>query len=237
MNLHLLAAGASKGLVTALQPRFTADTGATLDAAFVAAGAVHERFLAGEPCDVIILTAKLLDQLGAGGWLAGPVEPIGMTRTGIAVPNGAPIPPVETPDALRNALLAAGGIYVPDPRISTAGIHFMRVVQALDIVEQATGKLRAFPNGATAMRSLAQATEANPIGCTQITEIVDTPGLAVAGPLPDALGLATVYAAAVAARSTQPDAARRLVTLLTGPDSAARRAECGFEPPSQAGSP
>lgn len=235
MILHLLAAGASRGLVTALQPRFTAETGAELDAVFVAAGAVRERFLAGEPCDVVILTEKLLDQLGARGLLAGNVQPIGVARAGIGIPQGGPTPDVETTMGLRNTLLASGGVYVPDPQISTAGIHFMRVLHELGIAEQVTPNLHAFPNGATAMHNLAKATEVNAIGCTQITEIVDTPGLTVVGPLPEPVGLATVYSAAVAARSTQQQAAQHLVTMLTEPESYALRMVCGFETPAERG--
>jgi len=231
MILHLIAAGASKGLVTELQPRFTAETGNALDAVFVAAGAVRDRFLAGDPCDVVILTAALLEQLGARGMLQGQAAPIGVARTGIAVPQGQPVPDVGTSVGLRNALLAAGGIYVPDPQISTAGIHFMRVLRELGIQEEVLPNLRPFPNGATAMHNLAQASEPGAIGCTQITEIVCTPGLTVAGPLPEVLGLATIYAAAVAARSVQPDVAQRLVTLLTGPESASLRSAGGFETP------
>ncbi|HET8995756.1 MAG TPA: substrate-binding domain-containing protein [Acetobacteraceae bacterium] len=232
MILHLLAAGASKGLVSDLQARFAAETGAELAASFMAAGAVRERFQAGDPCDVVILTAALLDQLSAHGLLDGAPAPIGMVRTGIAVPAGKPVPNVETSVGLRKALLAARGIYVPDPQISTAGVHFMRVVRELGIQPQVMPYLRPFPNGATAMHNLAKATEPDAIGCTQITEIKYTPGLTVAGPLPEALGLATVYAAAVAGRSVQPDAARRLVTLLTGPESLELRQAGGFEVPS-----
>jgi molybdate transport system substrate-binding protein len=235
MILHLLAAGASRGLINALQPRFTSETGAELDVAFVVAGAVRERFLGGEPCDVVILTETLLDQLGARGLLAGNQQPIGVARTGIAVPIGTSVPEIRTTSGLRNALLPSGGVYVPDPQISTAGSHFKSVLRELGIAEQVMRSLRAFPKGATAMRELAQATEANAIGCTQITEIVDTPGLTVAGPLPDELGLATVYAAAVAARSVQPDVAQRLVTLLTGPDSLQLRVAGGFEAPPKHG--
>lgn len=229
MILHLLAAGASKGLVTDLQARFMAETGSELAASFMAAGAVRERFLAGDPCDVVILTAALLDQLSAHGLLDGEAAPIGIARTGIAVPAGQLVPNVATSVGLRDALLAARGIYVPDPQISTAGIHFMRVLRELGIQQQVMPYLRPFPNGATAMRNLAQASEPNAIGCTQITEIKYTSGLTVAGPLPEALGLATIYAAAVASRTVQPDAARRLVTLLTGPESLELREAGGFE--------
>ena len=89
----------------------------------------------------------------------------------------------------------------------------------LGIEQEVLPHLRPFPNGATAMRHLAAAPEANAIGCTQITEITYTPGLTLAGPLPAAHGLATVYAAAVRAGTAHPAAAQTLVALLTGPAS------------------
>ena len=230
MILHLLGAGASKGLVADLQAGFTAETGTTLASVFAAAGAIRDKVLAGDPCDVVILTASLLDELGARGLLAGPAVPIGLVRTGVAVPAGRPVPEIGTAAALRAALLSARGVYVPDPEISTAGIHFMRVLRDLGIEAAVRPHLRPFPNGATAMGHLAAAPEANAIGCTQITEITYTPGLTLAGALPEALGLATVYAAAVRAGTAQPDAARALVARLTGPASRDLRRAGGFEP-------
>ena len=230
MILHLLAAGASKGLVADLQARFTAEAGAELAAFFGAAGLIRDKVLADDSCDVVILTGAFLDELGARGLLAEPAVPIGIARTGVAVPNGRPVPDIATSENLRTALLASRGVYVPDPQISTAGIHVMRVLRALGIEQAVLPHLRPFPNGATAMRHLAEAAEANAIGCTQITEINYTPGLTVAGPLPEPHGLATVYAAAVAARSAQPEAARALVALLTGPGSRDLRIAGGFEP-------
>jgi len=230
MILHLLGAGASKGLVADVQAGFTAATGAEIAAFFDAAGMIRAKVIAGEACDVVILTGDFLDELGGRGLLAGPAVPIGLVRTGVAVPAGHPVPDVATPDGLRAALLAARGVYVPDPQASTAGIHVMRVLRDLGIEAAVAPHLRPFPNGATAMRHLAEAPEANAIGCTQITEITYTPGVTLAGPLPEAHGLGTVYAAAVCAGTTQPAAAQALVALLTGPGSAALRRAGGFEP-------
>ncbi|MBW4090583.1 MAG: ABC transporter substrate-binding protein [Proteobacteria bacterium] len=235
MILHLLGAGASKGLVADVQARFTAATGAELVAFFNAAGPIRDRVLAGEACDVVILTADLLDALAARGLLAGPAVPLGRVRTGVAVPAGHPVPDVATAAALRDALLAARGVYVPDPQGSTAGIHVMRVLRALGIEAAVAPYLRPFPNGATAMRALAEASEDNAIGCTQISEITYTQGLTLAGPLPEAHGLATIYAAAVRAGTAQPAAAQALVALLTGPETAGLRHAGGFEPVAAGG--
>lgn len=230
MILHLLGAGASKGLVADLQARFAADSGAELSTFFNAAGAIRDKVLAAEPCDVVILTAALLDALHARGLLAEAAQPIGLVRTGVAVPAGHAAPDISTSTQLAAALLAARGVYVPDPQISTAGIHFMRVLRGLGIEQAVLPHLRPFPNGATAMRHLADAPEANAIGCTQITEIKYTSGLTLAGPLPEAHGLATVYAAAVTARAEHREVAHKLVALLTGPESRALRIAGGFEP-------
>jgi molybdate transport system substrate-binding protein len=230
--LHLLGAGASKGLVTDLQAGFTAQTGLELATYFNAVGAVQEKFLAGEACDVVVLSATLLDDLDRRGLLlGGTAAPIGTVRTGVAVPSGRPEPAISTGDELAAAFLASRGIYVPDTEGSTAGIHVMRVLRALGIEQAVRPYLRPFPNGATAMRHLAESDELTAIGCTQITEIKYSPGLTLVGALPDPHGLATVYAAAVSARTTQPEAARALVTLLTGSASSAQRAAGGFDPP------
>ena len=84
-----------------------------------------------------------------------------------------------------------------------------------------------FPNGATAMRELARST-GRVIGCTQATEILATPGVTLVAPLPPGLDLETVYAAAVASASTQQEAARHFVGLLTGESSREQRSAAGF---------
>ena len=58
-TLNVLCAGAAQGLVKALQARFLADTGAAVQARFGAVGAMKEALLAGEPCDVFIVTGTI----------------------------------------------------------------------------------------------------------------------------------------------------------------------------------
>lgn len=92
-----------------------------------------------------------------------------------------------------------------------------------------TSRLRAFPNGATAMRALAASAEAGAIGCTQITEILDTSGIALLGALPLQFELATVCTAAVSATASQPALARQFIGMLAGNGSQAVRRAGGFE--------
>ena len=230
MDLPILSAGAAKGLVTALQQGFAADTGASIVGSFGAVGAMKEKLLAGEACDVIILTAALIEELTQSGHvLAGSSAPLGRVRTGIAVRTGQPLPDVSDRASLRASLLMARGIYFPDPKLATAGIHFLNVLKQLGILSEVEQNLRPFPNGATAMMNLAQTTEAQLIGCTQITEIKYTQGVTLVGLLPKEFELSTVYSVAVCSKAARPDIARRLVELLSGPASQAMRAEGGFE--------
>src|SRR6202007_634477 len=83
--------------------------------------------------------------------------------------------------ALRDAFVAADAIFVPDTKVSTAGIHVAKVLQQLDIADEVTGRLKIYPNGATAMRELAASSAKRPIGCTQSTEIISTKGVELSG--------------------------------------------------------
>lgn len=231
--LHVIAAGASRDLVTTLGQRLREATGIAVEGVFGAVGAMQDRLLQGEPCDVIVLTQTQIDALaGEGRIQRASIAPLGRVRTGIAVPAGAAPPAIATPAALAAAFMAASAIYVPDTEKSTAGRHFKRVLQTLGISDAVAVRIKSFPNGATAMRQLAEAGDDQAIGCTQITEINYTAGLRLVGPLPEELGLATTYTAAVTAAAAQPDLARRLIALLAGPDAASLRARAGFEPVS-----
>ncbi|MBS0528944.1 MAG: substrate-binding domain-containing protein [Proteobacteria bacterium] len=229
-TLRILSAGAVKGLVTALQPAFKADANAGIDGTFSAVGAIQDKFLAGEPCDVLILSQKMLEALHQrGNLLAGEILPLGIVRTGIAVRGGMAVPDITSPAALAAALAASDAIFIPDPERSTAGIFFVSVLKALGIYSDVERRLRPFPNGATAMRRLAESTDKNPMGCTEITEINYTPGITLAGPLPKEHDLSTVYSAAVSGKSANPELAHRFVALLSGPQSRSLRIEGGFE--------
>jgi molybdate transport system substrate-binding protein len=76
---------------------------------------------------------------------------------------------------------------------------------------------------------MAKADEPGLIGCTQVTEILYTPGVNLVAALPKEFELATVYTAAVCTKSAHPDLARDLVAVLSGEGSAELRRRGGFE--------
>lgn len=228
--LQLLSGGAAQGLVGGLQAQFLADSGHGIGGTFGAVGMMQDKLLAGTPCDLVILSEALITQLMASGHVAaGTARALGRVKTGVAVKAGTPLPPVGSAAQLKAALMAASGIYFPDPVKATAGIHFFKVLRELGLDQLLADRLRPFPNGATAMREMVASTDAHVIGCTQMTEILITPGAQWVAPLPAEFELATMYTAAVCSGARQPEAAAQLVGLLSGPGSADHRRAAGFD--------
>ena len=228
--IHVLCAGAAQGLVHALADRAKAELGVRIEGRFGAVGAMKEALLAGAPCDVMIVTDAMIETLAGTGEVDGATRAaLGRVRTGVAVRADAAPPRVDTSEGLRAALIAADRIYFPDPQRATAGIHFADVLHRLGLHDRLAHRFATHPNGATAMRALAASTDTAPIGCTQITEILYTDGVRLAGPLPPEFELATVYTAALSSRAADRERALGFVELLAGEASVELRRAGGFE--------
>jgi molybdate transport system substrate-binding protein len=228
-TLKILSGGAAQGLVTSVAPRFKATTGLDIEGEFGAVGAMADKLRAGTPADIVILTAAMIATLAKENRVvAASVTDIGLVETAIAIRAGDPPVSVRNTVELRKAFLAADAIFVPDTRASTAGIHVAKVLQQLGIADEVAGRLKIFPNGATAMRNLAASTATKPIGCTQSTEIISTAGVILSGSLPPGCELSTVYTAAVTAQAADAKHAKILIDLLTGADQRALRSLAGF---------
>ena len=227
--LRILSGGAAHGLVSRLQPAFEKAHDCRIEGSYGAVGAMKDKLLGGTPCDLLILTQTLIGEIAAQGRAdIASARPLGLVKTGVALKEKHAPVAINSPEKLKALLQAAPAIYFPDPAKATAGIHFMKVLQSLGL-DGDPGKLRTYPNGATAMAALAQATEAQAVGCTQVTEILITPGVRLNGLLPAPYELATTYTAAVAGGAQEADLARALISALTAGEAAQTRRKCGFE--------
>jgi molybdate transport system substrate-binding protein len=112
--------------------------------------------------------------------------------------------------------------------VSTAGIHVAKVLGQLGIADAVVARLKIFPNGATAMRHLAESDAVRPVGCTQSTEIISTQGVSLSGSLPPGYDLTTMYTAAVATRAVAAREAQLMIDLITAADQGELRERAGF---------
>jgi molybdate transport system substrate-binding protein len=228
-DLNILSGGAAQGLVASLAPKFKALTGLGIEGEFGAVGAMVDKLRAGTPADILILTAALIAKL-AGENLVVPasISDIGVVETTMAVRAGDSLVTVSDAASLRDAFLGADAIFVPDTKVSTAGIHVAKVLQQLGIADEVSARLKIFPNGATAMRQLAASDAKRPLGCTQSTEIISTEGVLLSGSLPPGCELSTVYTAAVTTRAINARQAQALIDLLIGAEQRELRTRAGF---------
>ncbi len=230
MHIHVLSGGAAQGLVQSVAEAFRNETGLEIAGTFGAVGAMREKLIGGAPADLLILTKALIASLETGNHVAlGTALDVGVVRTGVAVREGDAAPAIAGAENLRAALHAADGIYFPDPKLATAGIHFAKVLASLGIKADANPRLLTFPNGATAMKALAASPLDHPIGCTQVTEILNTPKVRLVGLLPKEFELATVYTAGVTTSAKYPREAARLAQMLIAPEAKVHRDRLGFE--------
>ena len=228
-NVNILSGGAAKGLVGSLSSAFKALTGLDIAGEFGAVGAMAEKLRGGMPVDMVILTSALVAKLAEEKLVvAASMADVGLVETALAVRTGDPQVTVSDAAGLRDALLAADAIFVPDTKASTAGIHIAKILDRLGIADAVATRLRIFPNGATAMRELAASEARRPIGCTQSTEIISTEGVTLSGSLPPGCELATMYTAGITTAAVHPQQAQGLIDLLIGAKQHEQRKRAGF---------
>lgn len=228
-SLNILSGGAAQGLVGSLAAKFKERSGLDIAGEFGAVGAMAEKLRTGTPADILVLTSALIATLGNENLVnVASVKNIGRVETALAVREADPL--VSAPDAasLRQAFLSADAIFVPDTKASTAGIHVAKVLSQLGIADEVTSRLKMYPNGATAMRHMAESDAKHPIGCTQATEIIATQGIKLSGALPKGCDLATTYTAAVTTKAAHAREAQILIDLLTAADQGHLRERSGF---------
>ena len=233
-DVRILSAAAMKAPFIAAQGTALAATGSRLLLDFGTAGDVRDKVVAGTPADLVVLPPARLDDLAAQGLIApdGRAD-LGAVRLGLAVRTGAPHPAIATEADVRAALAEAPSIGLADPASgATTGIFFAKLLKQMRLDETLRSKIRLFPDGMAAMEALSRGDVALAAG--QISEIKPVNGVDLVGPLPDALQLRTVYAAAVTKSATSADAARAVIGFLASAKMTPALVAAGFDPPANA---
>jgi len=229
-KIAVMCSGAFRGACLALLPEFERVSGWRVATAWGASvgpspNSIASRLERGEPADLLILAAPALDGLVAAGQAAAGSR-VDLARTGIAmaVRAGAPRPALATVADLERALLAARAIAIST---SASGLYLRGLFRRLGIADRIAARIREAegePAGALVARGEAD------LAFQQTSELLPVPGIAVVGPLPEAVQETTVFAAGLAARARLPQAARALIAHLRTPAAAAVIRAHGLEP-------
>jgi molybdate transport system substrate-binding protein len=228
-ELKVMSTVALSATLDDLKPKFESATGHKLTIVYSVIADLKKRIENGEAADVMLLSRPALDDLQTKGKVAsGSIANVASSSAAVAVRAGAPVPDISTSDALKRALLASKSIAYSDPaKGGASGVHFARVLEKLDIVDQMKPKTILVP-GAQAAEVVAKG-EAE-LGVGMASEIVPVAGAQLVGPLPGDLKMVIVFAAGVGPTSKDPTAANALIQFITGPTGAAVRKSKGMDP-------
>jgi molybdate transport system substrate-binding protein len=213
-EIKLSVSNALKSTMEELAPQFEKATENKLTITFGAAAELKTAIEKGAPVDVALLTEAVTDDLVKEGKLAAAGRAdIARSGAGVAARKGAPKPDISTAESFKRALLEAKSIGFVEAGATAP--YIKSLFDRLGIADQVKPKLKPLPTSNPAANAVANG-EAE-LGITQISEILPYAGAELVGPLPAELQLYTVYPAAVAAGTKEPEAAKALIKFMTSP--------------------
>jgi molybdate transport system substrate-binding protein len=227
-DMKVIAAGAVRGVVGGMIDDYSLKTGHKFQFTVGPTGLLRNAIASGEPADLIIASAPLMAELEKTGKITpGSRVDIGRVGLGVVVRAGTPLPDISTPEAVKQALTGARIIAYTDPKLGATSVgQLMKFADAMGIKKEVTEKGLIATGGDDAAAKVAE-------GKADITVVVISDihhkDARLVGPLPEAIQLWTVYAAAIPASSTDPVNAHAFIAALTGPDMRKRWTDSGFE--------
>jgi molybdate transport system substrate-binding protein len=155
---------------------------------------------------------------------------LGLVSINAVVRAGASKPDLSTPDKVKAAILGARAIAHATPGETPSGTHMGKLIESLGIADAMKGKIihRSALRGGIEVVASGEAE----IGFYPKSEVLD-PRLSLAGPLPAAIQLTTIYGAAVTAKSAAPDAGAAFIAFMSDSKHRAVWSEGGFDPPAK----
>jgi molybdate transport system substrate-binding protein len=189
---------------------------------------LKQRLNAGEPVDVFISGAHDVGALVEEGQLVtGSTMVIARIGIGLAMREGARLPDISSPSALKKAALDADSVVVST---FTTGDHFLAVLERLGVADQMKARTTRVSSGAAIFQELLKR-QGKDLGVASMTQILEQTknGIRPVGPLPADLQHYVQFAASVTTSSRSPDWAREFIRFLASPRSKAAFAAGGAD--------
>jgi molybdate transport system substrate-binding protein len=215
-EVRVLASNGIKAVVEDLRPQSERAIWHTISAQYRPTAALKQEIDAGEPFDVVIVTAESMAQMSKEGkTVGGEGTPISRVGVGIGIRKGAPRPDIRTPEAIKRALLGAKAIAYGSVGASTP--YITRMFDALGIADTMKAKTLLFDTSEGTNGAVADGKA--DFGITLVSEILPVKSLELLGPFPDEFQGYVRFSAAVSANAKKPAAASALIKFLAGPDA------------------
>jgi molybdate transport system substrate-binding protein len=229
-DIRVLSVGAVQHAVRNLAAEFTAETGHHVTLTFASPAVVTQKIKDGEVFDAIIVSEPAMDRLDKEG-VVNPESrvPLAKTGIGVAVRAGAPLPDLSTPEAFKQSLLAAKSVVYGDPTLpNQSGEKAERILVQAGILDALKPRLKIVPGQAASQELIAKGEVE--MGLYNVSEIPEDKGLALAGPVPALLQVATSYEGALMSDGAVPEAARAFIRFLASHEARAKWTAAKLEP-------
>ena len=225
MEIKVLSSLATREAYLELVPQFERSSGHKVMTTWAGTTDIMKRMAAGEVYDLVVSSSKSLDDLIKQGKIAaGSPVVLAKSGIGIAVKAGAPRPDIGSPEAFKQAVLAAKTVgYSTGP----SGVYLAGLFERMGIGEAVKAKTRQVASGMTVGPIIASG-EAE-IGFQQVSELAHVDGIDYIGPLPAPLQNITVFSAGIHTGAPQPAAAKALVAFLTASSAGSVMKKHGLE--------
>ena len=223
-TLQLIASMATRQLLADLVAHYAKQTGVAVNVLSVGGVDAAKRVQAGELFDAVVLAANAIEALTTGGHIV-PGSRVDVADSGVAVAvrAGAARPDIGSAAAVRAAVLAAPRLgYSSGP----SGVQLARLFERWGIAGDIASRIVTAPPGVPVGALVARG-EVD-LGFQQFSELMHLPGITLVGPLPPDIQITTTFSAAIASRSTQPEAVRALLQFFASPELAALKRRHGM---------
>lgn len=182
--LTVMASGAMSHALQEISADFARKNGQMLDFVAGTTGVLQDKVRGGEKTDIIEVTSVGMDALEKEK-LVVPGTRVELARAliGVAVREGAPVPDISTPEAVKARLISARSVAWIDPKVGgQAGAAITGILKQMGIADEVTKKSVFGKTGADAVQKMA-AGDAD-IAISFVSEIMPIRGAKLVGPLP-----------------------------------------------------
>jgi molybdate transport system substrate-binding protein len=223
-QIKILSGGAMRSLMLDVAPLFERASGTKVDIRFALTSVLQKEIEDGAAFDVALLPRPELDALAQAGKIAaGTQTEVTRSAVGLAVRAGAPKPDIGTVEAFKRTLLAAKSVGYSD---GPSGAYIANLFERLGIADAMKPKAKLTSRLVAEIVAEGEAE----VGMQQIVAILPVKGAELVGPLPSELQNIIVYAAGLAAGSTQSGAARTFIAFMAMPEVVDLIRAKGMEP-------
>jgi molybdate transport system substrate-binding protein len=229
-EIRVLSVGAVQNAVKSLADDFARESGHQVIFTIGSPVIVMQKIKDGETYDAVIVSEPAMDQLDKEGTV-NPESRVRLANTGmgVAVRDGAPLPDLSTPDAFKAALLAAKSIVYGDPTLpNQSGEKAEKILVKAGLLDALKPKLQVVPGQGASQEMIAKGEVE--LGLYNVSEIPESKGLKLAGPVPPPLQINTTYEGALMSDGSVPEAARAFIRFLAEPDARAKWLGAKLEP-------